>query len=253
MVHDLTVQLRRYRAVCAGLAAALVLSGAGTTLLRAHESVVIVSALATLVVWCFAVAFAAYEVFRVVHLADDHLLLSLPGGARAALRLRCAVLLVFLCALGVVEVAGWAAAAASSGARPGVTAVVVAALTRLVSFVSFMALLAAVVLAAKWIRHRATALVAVVLLLTGAVVGVGAAQLALVRLSRPDYVWGLGIDTEFHGVSQYATVLPVTIRPAGPATVAETVLPVTAGVNVAIVVLAMVAWWSLRRMRLNLP
>ncbi|HEY0188319.1 MAG TPA: hypothetical protein VGC67_12590 [Cellulomonas sp.] len=82
----------------------------------------------------------------------------------------------------------------------------------------------------------------------------GGLDLHLVRLGHPDYVWTLGIDTEFRGFSQYATVLPLAIRPPeGTASPATTLLPVTLAVNAGVLALAAALWWPLRRMRINLP
>ncbi len=90
--------------------------------------------------------------------------------------------------------------------------------------------------------------------LTFMIVAVGALDLHLVRLAHPGYMWTLGIDTEFHGFSQYATVLPLAIRPSSAeASPANTLLPVTLAVNAAVLTLAAALWLPLRRTRINLP
>lgn len=253
MGDDLRIQLRKYRGVYVGLALTLLGCGLATAVWNAQDAVVIAGSLLTLVLWCFAAAFAAYEVFRVLHVADDYLLLSIPGGARSAVLLRGLALLCWLSVLGVVEVGSWALSAAVHGSGTTVGQVGYAAATRLLSFVVFLALVALLTLATKPLRARTWALIASIGAATLVVIGVGVVQLALVRLSRPEYVWGLGVDTEFFGISQYATVLPLIVRPPGPVTAAETVLPVTAGVNVAVVAVLALLWWALRRLRTDLP
>ncbi|WP_158369652.1 hypothetical protein [Cellulosimicrobium cellulans] len=252
MGDDLMIQLRRYRGVYTGLAVTLLTSGIVMVVWHSQETVLIVGSLLTLVLWCFAAAHAAYEVFRVLHAADDYLLLSTPGGARQAVLLRSRALLIWLSVLGAVEIGSWALAAGVHGSGVTVGQVLYAAGTRLVSFVAFLAVVALLALATKVVRSRTRALITGIGVATLVVIAVGMAQLALVRLAHPDYVWGLGIDTDFSGISQYATILPLIVRPPDLTATAQTMLPVTAGLNVAVVAAAALAWWALRRQRVDL-
>lgn len=253
MGDDLRIQLLRYRGTYGGLTAALLACGVATAVWHDQEAVLITGSLLTMVLWCFACAYAAYEVFRVLHAADDYLLLSVPGGGRAAVLVRGLALLIWLAVLAVVEVGCWAAAWVVRDAGPSAAQIAYAAGTRAVSLTAFLALAALLALATKPLRARTWALISTIGVLTGLVIAIGALQLALVRLQHPDYFWTMGIDTEYVGISQYAAALPLAMRPRDLTSVAQTVLPVTAAVNLAAIGLAAAIWWPLRRQRLNLP
>lgn len=252
MVDDLTILLRKHGPVFAGTGAVLAAT-AVVPAARDDESVLIICSLAGLVLWCSVVAYAGYQVFAALHVADDYLLLSHRRGPRAGVLLLAVALWIQLAVLGVVEVAAWALAArGSSSVGPGGLGYAWAA--RALSFAAFLAVVVVASLAAKAVRRRLIALVLGLVALTVVTVAVGALDLRLVRLAHPDYLWTLGIDTEFHGFSQYATVLPLAIRPPGaPASPSTTLLPVTLAVNAAVVALCAAAWVPLRRMRINLP
>ncbi len=252
MSADVSVQLRKYRPVFLGVTIVLLCSGVPPILWVDVESVEIVSVLAQLLAWCFAVALSGYEVFRYLHHADDHLLLSSPLGVRDAVVPRVVALASWLVAVSAISLVLWRIAQWQDGLPVSAVQVAYYGTTRLVSFIAFFAVVMVLSTVAKSIRQRSLALLAVVasaLLLT---VLLAMLALALTRLSHPSHVWALGIDTTFHGLNQYVLVLPIIFRPETLSQVSDTVLPVSVALNVLIGLVAVAIWrWPLRRMRLN--
>lgn len=252
MVNDLTVQLRKHGPVFVGVGAVLMVSTVVTTAWD-NESALIICSLANLVLWCAITAYTGYQLFRALHVADDYLLLSQPRGPRASVVLLGATFWIYLLALGAIEVASWALTAGAD-ATPTAGDLLYAWIARALSFAAFLAVVAVASLATKVWRTRALALIVALTVLTLVIVALGALDLHLVRLAHPGYQWTLGIDTGFHGFSQYATVLPLAIRPPHiDASPANTLFPLTLAVNAGVVALAAAIWIPLQRIRINLP
>lgn len=252
MSADIVIQLRKYRPAFLGVALVLLVFGIPPLVWTHVEAVEIVGVLAQLLAWCFAVALAAYEVFRYLHHADDHLLLSSPLGARDGVLLRVIALGTWLAVLSLISLTLWRIAQWHDGFSVSIVEAAYYMGTRAISFVAFFAVTLVLSTYAKSIRQHSLALLAVVVTSLLVTAGLAMLSLAVTRLWHPDHIWALGIDTNFHGLNQYVLVLPIIFRPETLASVSETVLPASLAVNTVIGLAAFAVWRGpIRKMRLN--
>lgn len=252
MSADVAIQMRKYRPAFLGAALVLLVFGIPPLVWTSVEGIEITGVLAQLLAWCFAVALAAYEVFRYLNHADDHLLLSSPLGARDGVLPRVIALGAWLAVLSLISLTLWRVAQWHDGISVSVVEVAYYVGTRAVSFIAFFAVTMVLSTYSKIIRQRSLALLVVAVTTLALTVGLAMLALTVTRTSHPDHVWALGIDTNFHGLNQYVMALPIVFRPETLSRVSETVLPASLVLNVAISLAAVVLWrWPLRRMRLN--
>ncbi|WP_454048835.1 hypothetical protein [Cellulomonas sp. Marseille-Q8402] len=251
MSADVRVQLRRYRGAFAGAAALLVAGGSASLVWHDVELVAIVWSLVQMLVWCFVVAYVAHEIFRHLHDGDDYLLQSAPLGPRRSVMLRAVVFFVYLTGLFLIGLVVWRSSLALESIGVSVGGLGYYIVTRVVSIAAFLALICALVVAAKSVRRRFPALVAVFVIFFAVVIALATVVVTTVQAHDPGAAWGLGVDTTFHGINQYVTILPLIVRPSGPFPIESTFYPLTLWLNVGVGTLSLGLWYVLGRRRHN--
>ncbi len=244
MREDIIIQIRRILPFTVCVLAVIVVCDISTTAYAEKwSSVTLVASMVHLLAWCAIVGVAAVRIFRCFNGGNDYLLL-LARGNRFAGAVPLAVawgLAIWICFM--IDAPFRLIDVPSTGQRalqPGQLAFWIC--SRSASIVAFILLALCISAFAGHIRRTSLAAIAATIVYLAATVGQGVALFKTMSTSRPDLTWGIGYNTAFNGVSQYANIMPIMMWDPQDPDVAATLYSPTLWSNVGLAVVMLALW-----------
>lgn len=244
MREDLVIQFKRQMPIAVSVLAILVACDISTTAgAERWSTIALVASMVRILAWCFFIVIAALRIFQYFNGGDDYfLLLSAFPRHRGVLPLALAYgisiwvdsVVDSLFRLTDIPTTGQKALTAQQFGF--------LFLSRTVSIAAFILLCLCISAAVARIRRTNAGAFVAVLIFVLITIAQGAAIFGLMKRGCTDFTWGVGANSAFTGISQYANILPIMMWGTSHSDAATTMYWPTVFLNAGTAIILWALW-----------